>query len=74
MLAALKSARKDAGVSQRKLCKLLGQPYTYVSKIEEGSRRVDVIELVLICEAIGTDARAILEAVIEAMRSTDSAA
>ena len=73
MLAALKDARESAGISQRKLCKLLGRPYTYISKIEEGSRRVDVIELVLICEAIGTDARVILDAVIDTVRSGDPA-
>lgn len=41
----LKQARKESGLDQEELAKLLGKTQSYVSKIESGQRRVDVIEL-----------------------------
>jgi transcriptional regulator with XRE-family HTH domain len=51
----LENARLEAGLSQAQLAKKVGWDQTYVSKIERGVRRVDVIELIAICEAIGLD-------------------
>lgn len=49
-------AREAAGLSQEQLAKQLGWDQTYVSKIERGVRRVDVVELIGICEAIHINA------------------
>jgi transcriptional regulator with XRE-family HTH domain len=51
----LESARREAGLSQEQLAKKVGWDQTYVSKIERGVRRLDVIELIAICEAVGID-------------------
>jgi ribosome-binding protein aMBF1 (putative translation factor) len=51
----LEKARRQAGMSQEQLAKQLGWDQTYVSKIERGVRRVDIVELVTICDAIGID-------------------
>ena len=40
----LRKSRERAGLSQRALATKLRQPYSFVSKIETGSRRVDVAE------------------------------
>jgi len=45
LLAELRNARVEAGVSQVQLADALGQLQTYVSKCELGDRRLDVIEL-----------------------------
>jgi len=52
----LRKARVDSGLSQEDLAKRLGWDQTYVSKIERGVRRVDVVELIGICEALRLDA------------------
>jgi transcriptional regulator with XRE-family HTH domain len=52
----LQQARIDAGLSQHELAKKMGWDQTYVSKIERGVRRVDVVELMGICEALDIDA------------------
>lgn len=45
LLAKLKGARATAGLTQDEAAKLLGKPQSYVSKCEQGERRIDVIEL-----------------------------
>ena len=53
LLAALKAARARAGMSQVDLAERLGNAQTFVSKCERGERRLDVVEVVEICEALG---------------------
>lgn len=47
------AARRDAGLTQRDLAALLKQPASYVGKLESRQRRLDVIELVDLVEALG---------------------
>ncbi len=49
-------ARKEAGLTQSQLAKMLGKPQPFVSRYESGERRVDVIELCEIAEAVGRTA------------------
>lgn len=55
LLAALIAARKDAGVTQVELAARIGQRQTFVSKYENGERRLDVAEYIEIARAIGAD-------------------
>ncbi len=50
---ALKSFRVESGVTQQELSALLGKPQSYVSKYESGERRLDFVEVVEICDALG---------------------
>ena len=45
LVKKLKQARIDAGLDQKEAAKLLGKTQSYVSKIESGQRRVDVVQL-----------------------------
>lgn len=51
----LKSLRAEAGVTQQELSVMLGKPQSYVSKYESGERRVDFIEVLEICDALGIE-------------------
>ena len=51
----LVSARERAGLKQSNVAAVLGVPPSYLSKIENGTRRLDVIELIRIAEAMGVD-------------------
>ena len=45
VLQRLKKARLEAGLTQVQVAKKLGHHQSYLSKIESGERRVDVVEL-----------------------------
>lgn len=49
LLAELRNARKGARLTQLEVAKKLGKHAPFVSKIESGERRVDVIELSELC-------------------------
>lgn len=49
----LRQIRQEAGLRQIDLAKRLEQPQSYVSKYESGERRLDLLELLQICEALG---------------------
>ena len=51
----LVKARERAGLKQQDVAAKLGLPPSYLSKIENGTRRLDVIEFIRIAKAIGTD-------------------
>jgi transcriptional regulator with XRE-family HTH domain len=48
-------ARERAGLKQFEVASRLVVPASYLSKIENGTRRLDVIELIQIAEAMGVD-------------------
>jgi transcriptional regulator with XRE-family HTH domain len=52
-LQLLIQERKNAGLSQQQLANKLNRPQSYISKYECGERRLDVIELLEVSEAIG---------------------
>jgi transcriptional regulator with XRE-family HTH domain len=56
----LVEARETAGLTQVELAGRLNRPQSFVSKIERGVRKVDVIEFVEIARAIGFDPAAFL--------------
>ena len=49
----LRIERKHHRVSQKKLAKMLGLEQSYISKTEIGDRRLDIIELLEYCDAMG---------------------
>ena len=57
--AALVAARERAGLTQAQLAKLLRKPQSFVSNYERGQRRIDVLELLRIVEALGGEPRTV---------------
>ncbi len=51
----LTAYRKYKSITQVELAELLSKPQSYISKYENGERRLDVIEFVEICEALQID-------------------
>lgn len=47
--------RTNAGITQQQLSVALSVPQSYISKIETGERRIDLIELREICHALNSN-------------------
>jgi transcriptional regulator with XRE-family HTH domain len=54
-LRLLVEARKEAGLTQQALADCLRRPQSFVSKYENGERRLDIAEFLKVAEAIGFD-------------------
>lgn len=67
LLSLLVSARREAGLRQVDLAERLGKPQSFVSKIERGERRLDVVELIVVARAIGVDEIGFLRTVARAV-------
>jgi len=52
-LKLLKKVRLDAGMRQQDLATAIGRKQAYISKYELGDRRLDLLELMTICDALG---------------------
>lgn len=57
-LEQLRQLRLQQGVSQVELSRRLGKPQQYVSRCEVGERRLDAVELIEWCDALGADVNA----------------
>lgn len=60
LLHALRAAREAAGLTQAEVAARLKTYASYVSKVESGERRVDVVELAHLCRVYGADLIALL--------------
>lgn len=52
LITLLKRKRQEVNITQEDLAKKIGLDQTFVSKYETGERRLDVIELRRVCEAL----------------------
>ncbi|HAS22652.1 helix-turn-helix transcriptional regulator [Idiomarina loihiensis] len=55
LVAWLKKARCDQGLTMRDLAAKLGVPHSFVGKVEQCERRLDLIEFIEYCEALDLD-------------------
>ena len=51
--ALLTKTRDAAGLTQAEVAERLGRPQSFVSKYESGERRLDVIQFIHVCRALG---------------------
>jgi len=57
------AARKDAKLTQATLAKAIEKPQSFIAKYENGERRLDVVEFLIVAHAIGVDPCEILRTV-----------
>lgn len=55
LLRLLREARERAGMTQVELAGILGQSQSFVSKVESGDRRLDLVQLHIILNALEAD-------------------
>lgn len=60
LTAALRKARETAGMTQAEVAEKMGLYASFVSKVESGERRIDVVELKQFCKVYGVELTAFL--------------
>ncbi len=68
IIDALIAARAAAGLTQRDLAARLRQTPSYVAKVETRQRRLDLVELIDVLEAIGVRPSTFIAAVLSDLK------
>ena len=55
LIARIAEARKSRGMTQAELAKALGRPQSFIAKLEQGERRLEIIEFTDLARALGQD-------------------
>ncbi|MEG3897276.1 MULTISPECIES: helix-turn-helix transcriptional regulator [unclassified Microcoleus] len=66
------AARKEAQLTQESVAKSLKKPQSFVAKYENGERRLDVIEFLLVARVIGVDPCDIIRKVAQGMSESSA--
>jgi transcriptional regulator with XRE-family HTH domain len=53
LLSLIKKYRKEAGLTQAECSKALERPQSFMSDVETGSRRLDIVQLRDLCKVLG---------------------
>lgn len=69
VVGLLREAREALGLSQAVLAQRHGRNQQWVSLMESGSRRLDIIEFAEVCLALRTDPTAILASTLDDLRN-----
>jgi transcriptional regulator with XRE-family HTH domain len=70
LLKALIEGRIGSGLTQVELAEKLKVRQSYVSNYETGERRLDVVEFILVCGALGLDPAGVVEEVAEVVAAS----
>jgi transcriptional regulator with XRE-family HTH domain len=65
VITLLKHARKARGITQAQLAEALGKPQSFIAKVENGERRLDVVEFVHLARLVGVDVGAVVQTLFE---------
>ncbi|HEY1604502.1 MAG TPA: helix-turn-helix transcriptional regulator [Allosphingosinicella sp.] len=66
-IAAISAVREERGLSQRELARRIGKPASFVNKIEQLERRLDIEEFIAIAHAMDVPPHELLTAVLGAL-------
>ena len=69
LIARIVDARIDAQHSQATVAGRLGRPQSYVAKVEGCERRIDVVEMLHLADAIGIDPIPLVRAAWKSVRA-----
>jgi len=65
LVAVLTEARQKSGLTQVQLAERIGKDQTFISIIERGQRRVDVMEFIVLARAMNADPAELFSDVLE---------
>ncbi|ELZ5869718.1 helix-turn-helix transcriptional regulator [Salmonella enterica] len=63
VISALKQARVRQNITQTALATALGRPQSFIAKVENGERRLDVVEFIRLAQLLGMDWQSELQSI-----------
>lgn len=57
--------RKDSGLTQNELADSIGVDQSFISKVERGERRLDIVEFLSYCDALKVSPSEVVEILME---------
>jgi transcriptional regulator with XRE-family HTH domain len=69
--AKLVAMRRAAGLNQRQLSKKLKRDHSVITRIEQGERRVDILEFYFICKACGVAPDKVAASIMREIRALE---
>jgi len=70
ILLLLREIRQESGIRQVDMAKQLDVPQSFVSKYESGTRRLDILELLRICQIMGISLQDFIKKLEESLNET----
>ena len=67
----LRSEREARMLSMRDLAERMNKPHSFIQKVEQGERRLDVVEYVWYCHALKIEPQAGLELVVKSLKNSE---
>lgn len=71
VIKALREARIAKGITQESLAQALARPQSFIAKVENGERRLDVVEFVHISSLLSLNPLGIIEKITPKYKSID---
>lgn len=72
LLSLLKKYRKEAGLTQVECSKALGRPQSFMSDVESGTRRLDILQLRDLCSVLGIGLQDLIAEFEKSLSADDS--
>ena len=69
LLSLLKKHRKAAGLTQVQCSKALERPQSFMSDVESGTRRLDIVQLRDLCNVLGISLADLVQELEEGIRN-----
>ncbi|EAB4410131.1 helix-turn-helix transcriptional regulator [Salmonella enterica subsp. enterica] len=63
VISALKQARIRRNITQTAIATALGRPQSFIAKVENGERRLDVVEFIRLAQLLGMDWQSELQSI-----------
>jgi len=64
LINLIRAARREKRLTQQQLATALNRPQSFIAKVENGERRLDVIEFAHLARLLSLDPAAVLDAVM----------
>lgn len=65
VISTLRNSRLEQGLTQTTLAKALGKPQSFIAKVENGERRLDVVEFIHLAKLLSIDPASVIKKVMD---------